>query len=94
MGEVPLYGAYDRHGQILDMAFRSTSLRHFGLVPLPRQSLRRGRQKSIFPQGSGFQKWKQAQVAVLNEFAPSNTLAWFARTRPRTRMETKTGLSA
>ena len=45
----------------------------------PRQSLRNGRQKSISPQGRGFQKWKQAQEPVLNEFATSNTLAWKAR---------------
>ena len=37
---------------------------------LPRQSLRKGRQKSIFPQGSAFQRWKQAQGPVLNEFTP------------------------
>ena len=43
----------------------------------PRQSRRRGRQKSISPQGSVLQQWKQAQVPVLNQFTPTNTLAWF-----------------
>ena len=38
--------------------------------------LRRGRQKSISPQGSGFQKWRARISAFLNEFTPSNTLAW------------------
>ena len=42
----------------------------------PRQSLGRGRQKSIPPQGSGFQKWRPCAVTVLNEFTRSNTLAW------------------
>ena len=42
----------------------------------PRQSLRKGRHKSISPQGSGFQKWKQTQVSVLHEFTPSNTRSW------------------
>ena len=46
---------------------------------IPRQSLRRGRPKSISPQGSGFQTWKQAQVPVMNQFIPPNTLAWLPR---------------
>ena len=44
---------------------------------LPRQSLRRGRQKSIFPQDSGFQKWRSPSEALLNEYTPLETLAWF-----------------
>ena len=43
---------------------------------LPRQNPRRGRQKSISPHDSGFQNGKQAQVPVLNDFTPPNTLAW------------------
>ena len=50
--------------------------------PLPNQSLRRGRQEPISPQGSGFHKWKQAQVPVLNEFTPPNTLAWSVSRSP------------
>ena len=42
---------------------------------LPLQSLRRGRQKSIFPQSSCFQKWKACPDTLLDEFTPSNTLA-------------------
>jgi len=49
----------------------------------PRQGLRKGRQKSIFPQGSDFQKWKQAQVPVLNEFTPCNSLVWKVRGEAR-----------
>ena len=44
---------------------------------VPRQSLRRGRQKSISPQGSGFQTSTAQRVAPLDEFTPSNTLAWY-----------------
>ena len=44
--------------------------------PYPRQSLRRCRQKSISSEGSGFQKWRSPSEALLNEFTPSNTLAW------------------
>ena len=43
---------------------------------VPRQSLGRGRQKSIFPQDNGFQKWRSHPDAVLNEFTPSNKVAW------------------
>ena len=42
----------------------------------PRYSLGRSRQKSIPPQGSGFQKWRSVLKTILNEFTPSNTLAW------------------
>ena len=50
------------------------------LVPLsPRQSLIGGRQKSISPQGSGSQKPNPPHEAVLNRFAPFNTLAWHWR---------------
>ena len=45
----------------------------------PRQSLRRGRQKSIPPQGSVFQKWRSCPDTLLNEFTRSNTLMWFNR---------------
>jgi len=41
-----------------------------------RQSLRRGRQKSISPQGSGFQQSKPRISAGLNEFTPSKVLTW------------------
>ena len=33
--------------------------------------------KSIPPQGSGFQKWRPPFKALLNEFTPSITLAWY-----------------
>ena len=49
---------------------------------VPRQSLRRGRQKSISPQGSGFQKWRPSPETVLNEFTRSSTLAWSAPSGP------------
>ena len=45
---------------------------------LPRKSLEGGCPKSIPPQGSGFQKWRSPLDAFLNEFTPSNTLAWYA----------------
>ena len=41
--------------------------------PPPRQSLRRGRQKSIPPQDSYSQKWRAQISARLNEFTRSNT---------------------
>jgi len=47
----------------------------------PRQSLRRGRQKTISPHGSGFQKSNLSPETVLNDFTPSNTLAWLIVTR-------------
>ena len=38
--------------------------------------------KSQFsPQGSCFQKWKACPGTLLNEFTPSNTLAWREKTR-------------
>ena len=40
---------------------------------IPRQSLKRGRQKSISPQGSGFQKWKPRISAGLNDFTGTGT---------------------
>ena len=43
----------------------------------PRQSLRRGRQKSFVPQGCCFQKSKAYRSMLLTEFTPSNTLAWW-----------------
>ena len=55
--------------------------------PYPRQSLRRGRQTSISSQGSGFQKWKEAQVPVLHEFTASNTPAWLALPRGEARKD-------
>ena len=45
---------------------------------LPRQSLRRNRQESIPPQGSGFQKWRSSPDTLFNEFTCSNTLAWWS----------------
>ena len=33
---------------------------------VPRQSLRRGRQKSISPQESGFQQWRAPILTILN----------------------------
>ena len=42
----------------------------------PRQSLRRGRHKSISPEASGFQKWRAPMLALMNKFTPSNTLSW------------------
>ena len=36
----------------------------------------RGLPKVNFSQGSGFQKWRSPSKALLNEFTPSNTLAW------------------
>ena len=45
-------------------------------ICVPRQSLRRGFQKSISPQDSGFQKERAPILALLNEITPSNTLAW------------------
>ena len=42
----------------------------------PRQSLRRGRQKSFPPQGSDFQKSNAYPGTLFIEFTPSNTLAW------------------
>jgi hypothetical protein len=52
----------------------------------PRQSLRKGRQKSISPQGSGFEKWKQARVPIVNGSTPSNTLAWHVSVTKRNLM--------
>ena len=46
-----------------------------------RQSLGRGRQKSIPPQGCGFQKWRTHSDAFLRQSAPSYTLAWQSRRR-------------
>ena len=57
----------------------------FTTIALPRQSLRRGRQKSISTQGSGFQKWRSCPDTLLNEFTCSNTLAWYLQTRVRLR---------
>ena len=45
-------------------------------VELPRQSLGTGRQKSIPPQDTCFQKWRTQISALLNELTLSNTLAW------------------
>ena len=52
---------------------------------MPRQSLRRGRQKSFSPQGSCFQKWKACPDTLLNDFTTSDTLAWCACRCARTR---------
>ena len=49
---------------------------HRDHLVVPHRSLRRGRQKSISSQGSGFQKLRPAPAPALNEFTPSNTLAW------------------
>ena len=54
---------------------------HAPVPAVPDQSLRRGRQKSISPQGSGFRKRRAPILALLNEFTPSNTLAWWVWTR-------------
>ena len=55
----------------------AVSYKRSTLVLLPgRQRLRRGRQKSIFPQRSGFQTWRAPSLARLNESTSSNTLAW------------------
>jgi len=48
------------------------------LTAFPRQSLRRGGQKSFPSQGSGFQKSKAQISALFIEFTPSNTLVWSA----------------
>jgi hypothetical protein len=42
---------------------------------------RKGSPKVKIPQGSGFPKWRPAQVPVLNEFTLSNTLAWLEVTQ-------------
>ena len=49
----------------------------------PRQSLRRGRQKSYPPQGSGFQKSEAYPDTLSSEFTPAHTLAWQARSLKR-----------
>ena len=45
-------------------------------IQQPRKSLERGCQKLISPQDSDFRKWRSPLKAFLNEFTPSNTLAW------------------
>ena len=50
----------------------------------PRQRLKRGRQKSISPQGSGFQEWRSSPDTLWNEFTLSSTLSWqLSRLRER-----------
>ena len=48
----------------------------------PRQSLGRGCQKSIPPQGSGFQKWRPCLKRFLKRFTHSIILAWQACKSP------------
>ena len=45
-------------------------------VGVPRQSLRRGRQKPIPPQSSGSQKSKADPGTLFSAFTPLSTLAW------------------
>jgi len=47
------------------------------VAPVPRQSLGGGRQKSIPPQDSCFQRWKFPLKAMLKRSTPSITLAWY-----------------
>ena len=55
------------------------------MSPPPSQSLRGGRQTSFSSQGSCFQKWRACPDMLLNEFIPSNTLAWHTMCRRYTR---------
>ena len=70
-----LSGGAKKEEMLMTKSMREAARPKFRSLSFPRQSLRRGRHKSIFPQGSGFQKWKQAQVPALQNVSPSNTLA-------------------
>jgi len=48
-----------------------------GVECVPCNSLEGGGQKSIPPQCSGFQKCRSPLKALLNEFTPPDTLAWY-----------------
>ena len=65
---IPTLGAlFSRGGPVQDPVLTGY------LAPgMPRQSFKKGHQKSISPQGSRLQKRKQAQVPVLVEFTPSD----------------------
>ena len=47
------------------------------LHQVPRQSLERVAKSRLSLTGSGFRRWRSSPETLLNEFTPSDTLAWY-----------------